>query len=247
LPFFEPTWLDSATDVQAILAAVIVWATLKNIRATNKIAEANERTVAANQDMVREARAANEMTARATTATEELAREAQFQRLSSTLPVIDLVLHKLSPGSDETTRTFNVDVVNVGLGPAMYLNIRWRWPSFAGGEDPPHPCEHAPFPEQATLAAGQKITLPFSTQWIEPAGTFPHDLPNLGDLEVGAFDLGYLSVTYVDIHERIGEISRTVGLSQRRFTTQVQFFSDEDTRFEVPGMTPWRYRSHLDE
>jgi hypothetical protein len=38
-----------------------------------------------------------------------------------------------------------------------------------------------------------------------------------------------------------------IGLSQRKFTTQVQFFNEVDTLFQIPGMEPWRYRSHLDE
>jgi hypothetical protein len=140
-----------------------------------------------------------------------------------------------------------LEVVNVGLGPAIYVSIKWARPRTSPGENPLHPCEHEAFPEQATLAAGQRITLTFTTQWVEPSSSFPDELADMSDVEARAEILGVLSVRYVDVHERPGEISRTILLSQRRFTTQIQFANDEDTRFQAPGMPPWRYRPHFDE
>lgn len=185
-------------------------------------------------------------------------RQAASAQKDATIPVLDFTLvdyrgiesefdvndfkspdHSISVES----REFGVDVVNQGVGPAVFVDIRWTRDRDSGvplGKGDLEPsCELLEPATILTLGAGHRRHLRFRTPWIpdpvRPPGHSPR--ASYGTM-VG---LGYLRATYRDVHDRTGVVAREIELNNEWGPTRVALVDNHHHEYQPPGKKPLRY------
>jgi hypothetical protein len=153
-------------------------------------------------------------------------------RKQSVLPAVDFTFNSPDGREEDSERDFTVDVVNHGLGPAVFVQVLWSHKNKIGDGW----CLLLNKPGTSTLGAGQSISLRFRTPWMAPSYRRPDSTPFEGG--GGLHLLGVLSVRYQDVHERTGCTERQIWISNEHGPTNVEFQDDDTTKNVIPGFKP---------